>query len=467
MGLRYQVMRVTDMLRATKLAGDVRKTDEWPRAKLLELQQSRLRALVRHAVAHSPWHRERLARFVDKPDLNLADLPTMDKASMMANFDRAVCDPRLTLKVLDEHAANLRLDDELLFNEYRVFATSGTSGVRAYFAFDRQAWAWALSAYPRISAQLGFRPRLPRVRMAQGTASGPMHMTYRFAITSNIGVYRTLRFNVTEPISNIAAKLQQFQPDAISTYPSIAAMLADEQLDGRLKISPQWILTSSEQTTPDMLERIKRAWGQVPYNIYASTETAGALAAECPEHSGMHLFEDRVIVEALNAAGQPVADGEQGEKMLVTNLTNFSQPVIRYELSDRLTLSSKPCACGRPTLLITDIGGRAEDVFQLKSTSGMPVPVHPNHFLEPIGETPWVRQYRVGFDGTAIDVVVIPRQRVEREQIAQLEHKLDARLRKLGAEPPPIGVRIVDNIPRAPGPAGKHKLIQLTGVAKH
>src|SRR5216117_1509731 len=120
MGLRYQVMRVTDILRATQLAGAVRKTDNWPRAKLLELQQSRLRALVDHAVAHSPWHRERLSRFAGRKDFDLADLPTMDKASMMANFDHAVCDPRLTLKVLDEHAANLRLDDELLFNEYRV-----------------------------------------------------------------------------------------------------------------------------------------------------------------------------------------------------------------------------------------------------------------------------------------------------------------------------------------------------------
>ncbi|MGD2046781.1 MAG: AMP-binding protein [Gemmatimonadota bacterium] len=380
----------------------------------------------------------------------------MSKQEMMDHFDEAVGDTRLTLTALAEHTAHLSCD-ELLGGEYRIASTSGTSGVKAYFCFSRSAWRANMAAYLRVPEALGINPRIPRWKIAQLTAGGPLHLTNRLAATVDIGAHRTIRLNVSDPVSSLVAALDRFQPDAVSGYPSVLAALAEEQLAGRLTIEPAYCAVTAEQCTPDMRNRIEQAWGIQPFNVYGTTETGGALALECPAHDGMHIFEDRVLLEVVDTEGRPVPDGAQGEGVLVTNLDNLAQPIIRYELDDVLTVDSAPCSCGRTTRRIVAIEGRAGEILRFEAPDGTTVPIHPNHLLERIGEQPWVRQWQITYRPGELDLAIVaqPGSRPNRPTVIR---DLEQRIRDAGAEPPHIRVLLVDEVPRSP--SGKHMLVR-------
>ena len=83
------------------------------------------------------------------------------------------------------------------------------------------------------------------------------------------------RFDAAQPIAEIVDGLSAWQPENLVVYASMSRVLADEQLAGRLKISPRAVMCSSEVLTGEAIARVERAWGSRPFNVYAATETAG------------------------------------------------------------------------------------------------------------------------------------------------------------------------------------------------
>ena len=139
-------------------------------------------------------------------------------------------------------------------------------------------------------------------------------------------------------------------------------------------------MSASEVLTDETRARIRTAFGVEPFNVYAATETAG-IASEC-QHHRLHRYEDLVIAEIVDEENRPVAPGEFGAKLLVTVLFSRTQPLIRYELTDRVRASTETCPDGRPFALLDAIEGREEDVLHLKG-----IAIHPNVFhsaLEPV-----------------------------------------------------------------------------------
>lgn len=159
--------------------------------------------------------------------------------------------------------------------------------------------------------------------------------------------------------------------------------------------------------TDETRRRIAAAWGHEPFNQYAATETGG-LAAECEEHEGMHLFEDLVIFEVVDAQNRPVPPGTYGDKLLLTVLFNRTQPLIRYELSDSIRLAVGPCSCGRSFVLVDGIQGRREDILRLPRANGNEVLVHPLVFhgiLDSLPTSGW-QVVQLDRDGTLGRVAV-------------------------------------------------------------
>lgn len=67
---------------------------------------------------------------------------------------------------------------------------------------------------------------------------------------------------------------------------------------------------------------------------------------ECKAHHHQHLNDDRLIIEAVDEQGNPVPNGEMSHKIFLTNLSNFTQPLIRYEITDRVLIrDGKECGC--------------------------------------------------------------------------------------------------------------------------
>jgi len=427
----------------------------WTSDHLAAFQRARLGEIVRHATAHSAFYRELYGGRIDR-DVELAELPIVTKAAMMASFDRFVTDPRLRRDTLLEHLETLH-GDELFLGEFRVMTSSGSSGQKAIYVYDRAAWrAGILPGSLRMSRMIGLRPSLPRPRLAMVGAGDGKHMTYRGSASMNVGLMRTQRFPATLPVAELAAGLDTYRPDFLLGYPSVLALLAEEQRLGRLDIRPKAVVTSSELRTEPMTEHIRRAWGVEPFNCLGLTET-GIIAIDCAEHAGLHVFEDLGIIEVVDAENRPVSNGVPGAKALVTNLWNRVQPIVRFEVSDLMTLSQAPCACGSTLQRITALDGRSDDMLELPGLAGSVV-LHPMHLRSALAGDRAVLQYQVVHERAHLDVCVVLAADAPTTTVGSLQRRLEAALRKHGARVD-LTVRAVDAIPRESGP-GKLKLVR-------
>lgn len=430
--------------------------ERWPRDQLEAYQRQRLGALVAHASTHSRFYKAHYGGSIGALEVELQRLPPLSKATWMGAFDDVVTDKALRLAEVETHLLTIR-DDCLYLGEYRIMASSGTTGLRGVYAWNQRDWLDLLATITRPTRAVQLAPRLPRPRLALIGAPDAKHMTYRVGASLDAGVFRTLRLAATLPLPELVAALQRFQPHVLSAYPSIAALLAAEQRAGRLHISPRGVGTSSELRTEEMTRAIREAWGVEPMNAYALTET-GLAAWTCPEANALHVCEDACILESVDDAGRPVPPGVAGSRLLVTSLLNHAQPVIRLEVSDQLTFAPEPCACGRTLRVLEVLHGRADDVLDLPGAAGGRVGLHAMHLHNPMAAVREVVGYKFTQRLSELDVQVILAA-PDPALPARLAERVTAVLRAHGAADFPVRVRAVDAIARAPG--GKLKLVEV------
>jgi phenylacetate-CoA ligase len=455
--VQYQ-RRLADVAAALRLARTQTGREHGPRAQLARHQQQRLETVVRHAAAHSPYYRRWFAQTgaLGTGPVDLARLPVLNKALLMQHFDELVCDPRLRRDELLEWVGKLTRD-QLYLGRYRVMVTSGSSGRPGLFVYDPAGWRSTCAQVLRASGWAGLRPSLPRQRVALLGGAAPSHVSRQVAATMAVGLHRTLSLPVTLPLPRLVQALNQFQPTFLHVYPSVAMWLADEQHAGRLRLAPQMLVTIAELRTPDMTRRLQDAFGVHPFNVYGCTE--GLFGTECQHHQGIHLFEDTTLVENVDADGQPVPAGQPGARLLVTNLYNLVQPLLRLEVTDLVTLAPDPCRCGRTLIRASTIHGRSDDVLSLAAREGGRVAVHPLQFAL-LTRDPKVREFQVVQDGPVLRILIVPSHAA-----AAGDTQLDTRLAQtvarqlvgLGVHDPQVTVERRPKLPRSAG--GKLKLV--------
>jgi phenylacetate-coenzyme A ligase PaaK-like adenylate-forming protein len=171
----YRIKRLQDMARGIRASKTLGERERWPRERLERLQQDRLDDLARFAAARSPFWRERLP---SSGPVRLADLPVLTKPELMDRFDDLVTDRRLRLDDLLEHLDEID-DDALYLGEHRVMTSSGSSGRKAVFVYDRAAWSGIVAMFLRRSEWTNTGPRFPRLRFAFIGGGSPTYMTRR------------------------------------------------------------------------------------------------------------------------------------------------------------------------------------------------------------------------------------------------------------------------------------------------
>ena len=290
--------------------------------------------------------------------------------------------------------------------------------------------------------------------MAVVSSRVPWHQSARVGTTLESPIVRTLRLDATAPLAETTAALDAFAPESLVGYASMCRVLAEEQLAGRLHIAPRAVMSASEVLTDESRRRVTEAFGGPPFNVYAATETAG-IASDCAEHR-MHLYEDLVVVESVDDQNRPVPPGTFGAKLLVTVLFSRTQPLIRYELSDRVALApaGEPCPCGREFALLAGIEGRAEDILELPGVEGR-VRVHPNVFhrvLEPAPAAGW--QVVQEADGLRV-LVAGARPTLDGDALVEA---LRRELASVGVSDPKVRLERVEAIPKTA--AGKAPLVK-------
>ena len=452
--------RLAEIAGAMRLARELIGHDRWTEAQLADHQRRRLEQVVRHAAASSPFYREHLAGLGPADPVELGQLPTVDKATVMDRFDDLVTDPRLKLAAVEAHLDGLAGDD-LLLGRYRAMATGGSTGRKGVFVADRPEWRQYLAGFFRWNHYIGLKPRLPRrLRVASIAAARPLHMTYRMAASIDVGLYRVLRLEAATPPAAMVEALNRHQPEFLYAYGSVLGLLAAEQLEGRLRISPAIVASSGETHTDELRDAIRSAWETSSFELYAMTE-AGIIGSHCERHTGIHLFEDQAIVEVVDERDRPVPAGQAGHKLLVTNLVTRTQPLLRYEVSDMVAVAPERCPCGRPFRLLAGIEGRNDDILHLPAAAGGTTAVHPLALRTALAGIPGLAQYKVIHDRDGLHVRVALRPGADPADAAHLvATRLAAKLTAQGATRPAIEVELRDTLQDERDTAGKFKLVE-------
>ncbi|MBL8289269.1 MAG: phenylacetate--CoA ligase family protein [Rubrivivax sp.] len=462
------------LLRVALAARRQERSSRWSREALRAHQERMLAGLRRFVVERSAFYRAFHRGLEGRP---LHELPVLTKATLMAEFDSVLTEPALRLADLEAHLAGAQAAQPYR-GRYTVLSTSGSTGLRGVFVFDRSEWVQALAAILRPLQWAEAPPPWTRPRSALIASGANWHYSAQVGRSLQSRWIPALRLDAALPLADLVTALNAFQPVALAAYPSVLLQLAEEQLAGRLRITLAHIGTSAERLPAATRERARAAWGIAVFDTYGATEYA-PIASEC-RAGNLHLFEDRAIVEVVDDRGRLVPPGAPGARLLLTVLDRRTQPLIRYEISDGVRERPGRCACARPFRMLEAIEGRVEETLAFEAVNGggtgaangtgtangigapgrgrTGVELHPNalhDLLERVPASGW--QVRQQGDGALTVLLTGP---VQAGVADALRGQLVALLDQRGARCPAIDVQWVETLPR--GASGKAPLIVRT-----
>jgi phenylacetate-CoA ligase len=350
-----------------------RQRESWTSQQIENYQAQALQDCRAYAYAHSPFYQHFHRGLMERP---LQELPVLTKAMVMEHFDDLVTDRAIHLHDIRQYLAQADTS-KLFLDSYQVRATSGSTGQPGIFLCNREESANMTGSFTRCQLWGGVTVESKAAVVA---SAAPAHLTAQFPIVINGKRIIPLQLSSNDRLETLVQRLNEWQPDALFPYPSIASTLAEEQRQGRLHIAPHSVFSSAEPLTSDMRRRIEEAWQTKIFNVYGTSES-GVLASECEFHQGMHLYDDFSIVEVVDQDNHPVSPGTQGAKVLLTVLFRRTQPLIRYEVNDLLRISEQSyCPCGCPFPLLDIVEGRTAEMLYLPSITGRKEGITPLQF---------------------------------------------------------------------------------------
>jgi phenylacetate-coenzyme A ligase PaaK-like adenylate-forming protein len=414
----------------------------WSAAQIAVRQRDGLRALLAVARERSPFHARRL-RGIDPDRFELEDLvrlPVMTKSELMDDFDDALTDSRVNGALCERALAATTDEPQPLFDAYFCLSSGGSSGRRGVFVKDLEAWtefslALNRSEMKRILAAGG--PPSGGGEIALIAASSAVHCTGVARAWTAGGPVRFCKVPVTLALPAIVERLNALQPAGLYGYPSVLARLAHEQREGRLQISPQWIRSTSENLLTEWRTAISGAFGAPIVNTYGTTE--GLAGVSEPDGAFFSFNSDACILELVDDAGAPVPPGVASTRILVTNLANRIQPLIRYEIGDRFVREPDSPDHGH---LRASVEGRADEVLRFGK-----VEIHPLVIRSVLVKTAEVSDYQVRQTVRGIEVTA---QADAALGIEGLRRELISSLAAAGLRDPEVIVRAVPVLERHP-----------------
>jgi len=392
--------------------------------------------------------------------LRLTDLPILTKSMLMADVAASCADPDITNTALDGFLSDGK-PGELFRDRYAVWTTSGTTGTPGIFLHDRAA----LAVYDALE--------LIRFR-GEGNAAGVAANLFkndRYAMVAATGGHfagvstierlrasypwlanRLRCISLLQPLPRLVAQLNDAQPTVLATYPTAASMLADEQRAGRLRLKLNELWAGGECLDDGARERL-REFGCRIRNAYGASEFL-SIAAEC-RCGRLHVNTDWVLLEAVDKGYRPVAPGEASHTVLLTNLANRVQPLIRYDLGDSITMLTDPCACGS-VLPTVRVEGRNDDVLSLAPKSQTEIKLLPLVISTVLEEGAHVHDFQLAqTDRARLELRLAPAERSRAPAAAAaLRHHLDEQgLRE-------VVIEVARGEPRRSGHSGKVRRVQ-------
>jgi phenylacetate-coenzyme A ligase PaaK-like adenylate-forming protein len=335
---------------------EFKRNSRMTREQFEAMKLSKFRKLVAHVQQRSPYYAELIKeRGIQSSTCRPTDFPVLTKPVLMANFDRIVTDQRITKQRLAEFLTHSTDPNDLYLSEYHVIHTSGSSGEVGYFVYSQADWASAGAQGMRRRSASSASPRKKRksrgrFRAAFYGAIGGHYAGVSGASMAKRGIAKWFvdmqLYEVNSPLPQVIEQLNDFQPDVVSGYTTALKFLAGKQKEGLLRISPTAIGTTGEAMTLADKAILEDAFGCEASSMYGCTEHL-MMGFSTPGGKSMILYDDDLHYEFFQ------------EHCLVTNLYNYTLPLIRYRMSDIL----RPVANSQlttPYIEIESLVGRTE-----------------------------------------------------------------------------------------------------------
>ena len=323
------------------------KSQWWPAAELEALQLKRLRRLLLRAQGKVPYYRDlfAVAGFDPGRDLKtLADLrclPLLDKARVRAAGD------------------GMKASDA---NGLARFNTGDSSGEPLIFYIGKERVSHDVAAKWRATRWWNVDIGDPEIvvwgsPIELGTQDNVRAVRDRMLRTALLPAFAMSEAK----LDGFLERIRAVRPRMLFGYPSALSHIARHAKTNGVRMDDLGIkvaFVTSERLYDEQRQQISDTFGCPVANGYGGRD-AGFIAHQCPD-GGMHITAEDIIVEILDADGQPVAKGQAGE-IVVTHLATGDFPFIRYRTGDVGVLDTAPCKCGRGLPLLKEIQGRSTD----------------------------------------------------------------------------------------------------------
>lgn len=337
------------------------KTQWLSTSDMRELQNEKLRRLVRHAYRNVPYYRAQMQERGLRPE----DIRGQEDLHKLPFLTKDLVRKHLYFDIMSENHDK---------SQVLRIATSGSTGEPFVCFADRSQLEFRWAATLRAQEWTGYRFGDPTVRLWHQTIGMSKSQAFQehadawFANRMYIPIFEMSDAGLEQMIRQIASK----RPVLIDGYAEAFDFLAQyiRTRGGDLGFQPKALMSSAQTLPAKSREIIEKAFGCRVFDKYGSREFSG-IAYECDAHAGHHVVSEGYIVEIL-AEGRPAQPGETGE-VVITDLNNYCMPFIRYRIGDLAqAMGEEPCTCGRGMPRIGEIQGRVQSIIQ--GTDGHYVP---------------------------------------------------------------------------------------------
>lgn len=328
--------------------------------QIQRLQETKLRKILFYAYTHSKYyHRTFSQAGITEENIHyvpLSSFPTIDKSTLLQNFDELVTVPDLKQSELYQFDTENEIDRKPFKGKYHVVHSSGSTGKPGYFVYDEHAWnsmllgiiraaLWNMSM-PQILKFLMKGPRIVYIAATNGRYGGAM------AVGDGIdGVHaKQLYLDIKTPLTQWIQQIRKFKPNMIIGYPSAIKILGELVESGELQFNILRVISCGEPLGVSLRHYLKKVFQAEVINFYGASESL-CLGVETDPAEGMFLFDDMNKIE--------IQDGN----MYLTSLYNFAQPLIRYRITDSLTLQTSQKNSFYPFTRAVGLLGRNEDIL--------------------------------------------------------------------------------------------------------
>ncbi len=324
--------------------------------QLQNKQLLKLNELLTHAYRNVPYYKNILKKNISYIVNNKVELKSITKLSNL---------PFLTKEIIKQEGTSLYSNDHHQRNSY-MNSSGGSTGVPMEVMQDEAYLIADEACLIQLKNWRGVDPYDSEIIIwgaERDTFEGKKPLSsYIGDFLRNRIILNCFRMDKND-IERYIKLINKHKPKMIRAYVDAAYEIARYTRENNIKIIPQNLVHTGAGNLFDyMRDEIEAAFGCKVFNQYGGREV-GSIASECSTHDGLHIFMEHNLLEVVNTEGTPVQPGEEGE-IVITNLNNFSMPLIRYKIGDRGIMqeySNCPCGCEYPKL--DKVTGRVSDIF--------------------------------------------------------------------------------------------------------